>query len=268
MARSYPAGIRRPRAGEECPPVRDPPHTQRPESPTRSSKVHMGQVPGVSVQGRSFMFTSDGSAPQCMGAALAVPVPQTAVCGITDHQAEVPHRYPTMTMEDPGSRVDRDLESHCTKTGTLRCERASNLHVIALVDSPASWQLSGRHRIGHVFPGPPADAPLLQLQRHCPGRPCTASAGRTGGRGRPDGGHRCRCGARRRPHHNGSRHPDCRAGPVGVRDGRWAGAGMKSMARGPVGLGWMKPSAGAPRPLPGPQPTSTRLQQCRPLAAR
>ena len=46
----------------------------------RKAQIHMGQVPRVSVQGRSFIFTSDDSAPQCMGAALAVPVPQTIVC--------------------------------------------------------------------------------------------------------------------------------------------------------------------------------------------
>ena len=48
---------------------------------------------------------------------------------------------------------------------------------------------------------------------------------------------------------------------------RWrsgsAGARMKSMTRGgPVSFGQTKPSVGAPRLLPGPQPISTKLQQC------
>ena len=51
-----------------------------------------------------------------------------------------------------------------------------------------------------------------------------------------------------------------RAGSVGVR-GRQE-PGLKSTTRGPVGFGRTKPSAGAPRPLPGPEPMATRLKQC------
>ena len=57
---------------------------------------------------------------------------------------------------------------------------------------------------------------------------------------------------------NRGRRPDLRARPVGVRHRQ----GLKSTTRGPVGFGRTKPSAGAPRPLSGPPPISTRLKQC------
>ena len=55
---------------------------QQPDSARAGGVDRHGAGSRMSVQGRRVMVAADGSAPQCMGAALSVAVPQTAVCGM------------------------------------------------------------------------------------------------------------------------------------------------------------------------------------------
>ena len=58
----------------------------------------------MSVQGRRVMVAADGSAPQCRGTALTIPVPQTAVCGTTEPAPARAAMAPW--MRDPRDRAE------------------------------------------------------------------------------------------------------------------------------------------------------------------
>ena len=101
-----------------------------------------------SVQGRRVMVAADDSAPQCRGAARAVPIPQTAVCGIVDHRGGVPVRHSTMTMRkmpahawpEPGWTRHKHRNPSLCASEPLPCHRFGGQPcLVAAVRSSSDW---------------------------------------------------------------------------------------------------------------------------------
>ena len=125
----------------------------------------------MSVQGRRVMVAAAGSAPQCRGAALAAPVPQTAVCGTTATECSVP----------PWTARFRPIPA--TPTGPpsgQASDRGHRLHIPPQHGGthPAAQQIqdAGQSPEGLRTLAGGGRSRRAAGARHCRNRSCTASA--------------------------------------------------------------------------------------------